>query len=139
MVQMWSATGLTDTAFGVRNSANMFNDGEHYDRFYVVPQEVMAAEWLSRHQAPGDLVYADPYGQLRLHGYGSTQGITLLSDVTPATVDVNGWVYATRVNDDGLASAYYGPNSVTYRFPSEFLESQLGVAYSNGTSEVFHR
>ena len=133
------SAGLQKAVVGDDSPANLFNGGEHYTRFYVTSQEVASAQWLAKAQPEGSVTYSDEYGQLRILGYGEPKGV-ILTDVTPLTVDANAWVYATRVNIvTGQARANYADQQLVYVFPADFLADQLGVVYTNGSSEVFHR
>ena len=101
--------------------------------------ELASAAWLGTQMRPGQLVYADEYGQLPLR---SVTGIRtgLLLDVTPETLSSHAWVYASRTNVvDGVASAAFQGHSVSYAFPSRFLNANYDLVYTNGSSEVYRR
>jgi uncharacterized membrane protein len=133
------SAGLPGAAVGDHSAANLFNGGEHYARFYVTAPEVAAAQWLGDVQPVGALTYTDEYGQLRIFGYGRPSGV-ILTDVTPRTIDVNSWVYGTSDNVvSGQARTDYADQQIVYVFPRPFLVNQLGVVYSDGASEVYHR
>ena len=133
------SAGLQKAVLGDTSPANLFNGGEHYTRFYVTSPEVASAQWLAKVQPEGSVTYSDEYGQLRILGYGKPKGV-ILTDVTPRTVDPNSWVYATRVNIvEGQARSNYADQQLVYVFPAGFLADQLGIVYTNGSSEVFHR
>ena len=64
----------------------------------------------------------------------------LLLDVTPETLDQHAWVYASRTNVlDGQARASFAGHSISYVFPSRFLNANYNLVYTNGSSEVYHR
>lgn len=131
--------GLISAAAGDRSAANLYDGGEHYRRFYVTAPEVAAAEWMGQVQETGSLTYADGHAQLRISGYGVPKG-PILTDLAPGTVDANSWIYASRVNTVlHRANSYFADQWVTYEFPRDFLVNRIGVAYSNGSAEVFHR
>jgi uncharacterized membrane protein len=132
-------SGLANVAFGggvATNLSNSGGDAEHYD---TTAAEVAAARWLGQQVQPGQLVYADRYGALRLNAETSISN-GLLTDVTPQTIDQNAWIYATTVNVvDGHAAATFENHTVTYAFPAGFLNSNFSVLYTNGSSEVYKR
>lgn len=133
------STGLPRAVGGDRSAPNLFNGGEHYTRFYVTAPEVAAAQWLGQVQPEGSLTYSDVYGQLRIYGYGIPKGV-ILTDVTPRTLDVNAWVYGSRANVvEGQGRANFDDQQILYVWPEAFLTDQLGIVYSNGTSEVYRR
>ncbi len=134
-----TGNGLVGAVVGGGTATNLANSGEDYEQFYVTSPELAAAAWLGTQAAPGQLVYADEYGQLPLV---SMTGISsgLLLDVTPQTLNNQAWVYASSTNViDGRARASYDGHSVSYVFPSGFLNANYDLVYTNGTSEVYHR
>jgi uncharacterized membrane protein len=114
------------------------NAGEDYERFYVTAPELRAATWVSA--APhGALIYTDRYGALRLlEATGRSNGS--LQDVTPRTLDMHAWIYASPTNvTKGRARAQIRNQYVLYRWPARFINDNFDLVYTNGTSEVFHR
>ena len=67
-------------------------------------------------------------------------GTSLLLDVTPETLTSRAWVYASSTNVlDGQAHASYDGHSVSYVFPSRFLNANYDLVYTNGSSAVYYR
>jgi hypothetical protein len=134
-----TGNGLVGAVVGGGTATNLANTGEDYEQFYVTTPELAAAAWLGAQAAPGQLVYADEYGQLPLVSVtGLRSG--LLLDITPETLSSDAWVYASSTNViDGRARASYDGHSVSYAFPSGFLNANYDLVYTNGTSEVYHR
>jgi uncharacterized membrane protein len=132
-------SGLTNAFVGGGEAVNLANTGEDYEHFYITTPEVAAAQWLGPLIRPGQLVYADRYGALRLAAtVGAPQGLTL--DVTPMTMNQSAWVYADRTNVvDDRASILFGSSTTTYVFPTLFLNQNFNVVYTNGSSEAYHR
>ena len=133
------SNGLVGAVLGGGTATNLANSGEDFEQFYVSAPELAAAAWLGAQARPGQLVYADEYGQLPLT---SVTGISsgLLLDLTPETVSSHAWVYASRTNVvDGQAHASYDGHSVSYVFPSGFLNANYDLVYTNGSSEVYYR
>jgi hypothetical protein len=131
--------GLAGAVLGGGTAANLADSGADFEQFYVTAPELASASWLGPLVQPGQLVYTDEYGQLPLI---SMTGISsgLLLDVTPETLDAHAWVYATPANViDGRARATYSGHSVSYVFPTRFLQANYNLVYTNGSSEVYHR
>jgi hypothetical protein len=130
---------LVGAVLGGGTPANLTNSGAAFEDFYTTAPEFAAAEWLGKSVRPGQLVYADEYGQLPLvEVTGIQHGLTL--DLTPMTLDQHAWVYASRTNVvDGRAFAYFNDHSATYVFPAGFLRANYDLVYTDGSSEVFHR
>jgi uncharacterized membrane protein/glycosyltransferase involved in cell wall biosynthesis len=131
-------SGLGGAVVGGGTATNLANSGGDFQQFYVTPPELASASWLGGHMRPGQLVYADRYGQLPLISQtGLSNG--LLLDVTPQTLDQHAWVYASRTNVvDGVARADLGNHTITYEFPRRFLEANYNLVYTDGSSEVYH-
>jgi uncharacterized membrane protein len=132
-------SGLDGAVLGGGTATNLANSGNDYEQFYVTPPELSAASWLGGQVRPGQLVYADRYGQLPLIAMtGISNG--LLLDVTPGAIDQHAWVYASTTNVvQGRARADFGDHSVIYAWPSHFLNANYSRVFTDGTSEVYHR
>jgi uncharacterized membrane protein len=135
-----SSSGLLGAALGGGTAVNLANSGEDFERFDMTAPELASATWLGRTARPGQLVYADRYGELRLFAMTGLDRGKMISDVTPESIHKHAWVYASRTNIiDGRARAVWNDHPVTYVFPSAYLNSYYDVVYTNGSSEVFHR
>jgi uncharacterized membrane protein len=133
------SAGLSGAVLGGGTATNLANSGVDYEDFYMTTPELSAAAWLTRAAPPGQLVYADEYGQLRLEAAGRKQS-GLFGAVTPLTLDQYAWVYASRTNViDKLARTTLRNDSATYAFPFYFLNQNYDVVFTDGSSEVFHR
>lgn len=138
------AVVLTNTTYlvsvlGGGTSVNLANKGPAFEYFYTTAPEIASAQWLGENVRPGQLVYADEYGQVPLVAVtGMQQG--LFVDLTPQTLNQNAWVYASRTNIiNGRAFALYKNHIATYVFPAGFLSTHYNLVYTDGSSEVFHR
>lgn len=133
------SNGLVGAVLGGGTATNLANNGDDFEQFYVTAPELASASWLGEQVRYGQLVYADNYGQLPLV---SMTGIStgLLLDVTPETLSNHAWVYASQTNViDDQARASFGGHSVSYVFPSAFLNANYNLVYTNGSSKVYHR
>ena len=130
---------LIGAVLGGGTSANLANNGAAFEHFYHTAPEFAAARWLGQSVRPGQLVYADEYGQLPLDEVADIQH-GLILDLTPETLNQHAWVYASNANVvNGRTFASYNDHTVTYVFPSDFLRSHYNLVYTDGSSEVFHR
>ncbi|MGD0556924.1 MAG: hypothetical protein ABSA93_18340 [Streptosporangiaceae bacterium] len=131
-------SGLSGAILGGGADTNLASSGEDYERYYTSVQEISSAQWLGEQVQPGQLVYADRYGELRVDAETGIR-LGLFNDITPQTLDQNAWVYATQANIvDGRTRQLFENRTVTYAFPIGFLNANFNVVYVNGTSEVFH-
>ncbi len=130
---------LVGAALGGGTSANLANSGAAFEYFYITTPEFAAAQWLGKSVLPGQLVYADEYGQLPLVAVTGIQH-GLIIDLTPLTLDQHAWVYASRANVlNGRAFAFYNEHLASYVFPGDFLRANYDLVYTDGSSEVFRR
>jgi uncharacterized membrane protein len=130
---------LVEALLGGQPSVNLANNGPGFEYFYTTAPEIASAEWLGKAVLPGQLVYADEYGQVPLVMVtGMQQG--LFTDLTPLTINQHAWVYASRTNViNGRAFALYNEHIASYVFPADFLSANYDLVYTDGSSEVFHR
>jgi hypothetical protein len=129
---------LVGAVLGGGTSASLANAGAAYEYFYTSTPELASAQWLGGAVRPGQLVYADEYGQLRLAAVTGLQD-GLILDITPQTLNQHAWVYASRTNIiDTRGFALFNNHPVTYVFPVSFLNADYDLVYTDGSSEVFH-
>jgi hypothetical protein len=134
-----TSNGLVSAVLGGGTATNLANSGNDFEQFYRTVPELASASWLGAQLRSGELVYADEYAQLPLvAATGIRSG--LLLDVTPQTLSSHAWVYASRTNVIAhRARASYDGHSVSYVFPSQYLDAYYNLIYTNGSSEVYHR
>ena len=133
------SNGLVAAILGGGTASNLANTGYDYEQFYVTPEELASAAWLGGQVRPGELVYTDEYGQLPLV---TVTGISsgLLLDVTPETISNHAWVYASRTNVIyGQTRTSFNGHSVSYAYPTNFLNSNYNLVYTNSSSKVYQR
>ena len=137
-----SSSGLLGVVLGGGVAANLANNGEDYERFYMTSPELASAQWLGPRIRNGQLVYADRYAQLPLVAVTGIDGYSpnLVGDITPLTLNRHAWIYASQTNiADMRVQAFFANHTVTYVFPYQFIDSNYNLVYSNGYSEVFNR
>jgi uncharacterized membrane protein len=138
-VVLLNTSYLANVVLGGGTPANLTNSGAAFEYFDTTTPELASAQWLGRSVQPGQLVYADEYGQLRVAAMTGIQN-GLILDVTPLTLNQHAWVYASRSNVlNGRAFASFNNHLATYTFPSSFLNSSYDLVYTNGSSEVYRR
>jgi uncharacterized membrane protein len=130
---------LVGAVLGGATSVNLSNSGPAFEYFYTTAPELASAHWLASQDQPGELVYADEYGQVPLSAATGIQN-GLMTDLTPETISQHAWIYASRANVvSHYAFALYNEHLATYVFPAAFLDANYGLVYTNGSSEVFRR
>lgn len=135
------SSDLSTVALGGTPGAHLADRGEDYERFYQHRAELASAAWLG-YQVAGNrnLVYSDRYGQIRLFTQLGAGRPGMITDLAPAALDRDAWIYATRVNVvDGRARSSLDGRMATYAFPIDFIRKNYDLVYTNGESEVYHR
>lgn len=133
------SSSVDNAILGGSVSANLANKFDDYQYFVVSSQEIASASWLNRVSQPGEIIYADAYGELRLTTIVGDRP-AIFSDITPETINGNSWVYASRTNVlNNIARSDMGNYFASYKFPKSFLDKNFNMVYTNGISEVFHR
>ena len=129
-------SSLTALATGGGTLLNLSATGEDFQRQYMTPAELAGAAWAAQ-RSRRRLLYADPYGQLRL--YAST-GAVALTQVTPETLDAHAWLYGTHTNVVlHTTRGQVGGDTSIYAWPRRFLHDEYDTVYSDGDSRVYHR
>jgi uncharacterized membrane protein len=137
---MLGTTGVGGIFVGGGTASNLANSGGDYQEFVMTGTDLAAASWVDGNAPIGQFIYADHYAQLRLDTVAGPSRPGVFDAITPETLDEHAWVYATNVNlKDDIVRSMVGSNVTSYGFPSRFLDSNYGVVYTNGSSEVFHR
>jgi glycosyltransferase involved in cell wall biosynthesis len=133
-----NTSGLRGTVAGGGTLTNLAAKGEDYERYVVTKPELAAARWLNGAAAPGVVISADRYGQLRIAGAtGRRTGV--LANLTPASLDRGAWIYADGANFTGhRARGLEGSRYATYVWPS-FIDDYWNLVYSNGSAAVYKR
>jgi uncharacterized membrane protein len=133
-------SGVANVLLGGEVDTNLSNTGDDAERYDVTVGDLAAASWLGKAVMPGQIVYADRYGQLELSAVtGLVNGV--LTDVTPLTLNQHAWIFASTTNvREHRARALYGSESIaTYVFPNLFINQNYDLVYDNGSAEVFDR
>lgn len=136
MVLTFDTFGLTPLVFKGSPRAAVASYGEDSERFVITEGERRAALWLSANAGKG-LIQSDRYGKVRLSGItGLESGVVDI--LHPDYIDENAWVYVTRTNlIEGRARGYLNKVFATYEAPTDVLDRELAIVYSNGESRVY--
>ena len=127
---------LTAVLTGGGTLLNLSGNGEDFQRQYMTPAELSGAAWATD-KSHKRLLYADPYGQLRLN---AASGAIALNVVTPETINRRAWVYGTHTNVVlGTARGQAGNDKAIYAWPNRFLNAEFDTVFTDGDSKVYHR
>jgi uncharacterized membrane protein len=130
-----SSAGLI-AQVGAGGSPLLSNNGKSYDQFDVTDQEIAAARWLVGAGGQQALIWTDQYGELRIWA-GTTHAAATQTDLTPATINQQAWVFATGYNLAGRAYGVVQGKAATYHFPAAFLDQVMAVVYSSPGARVY--
>jgi uncharacterized membrane protein len=137
-----SSTGVLTQAVGsYEPQLHLNNAGRYYDIYYLHEEEVAAMEWLDRNTTAGQHgdvqseIQSDRYNSTKL---GSLQQLSTLNDIFPSLVRRDAYVFLgySNVRDETSTFPFQG-DLITYRYPTEFLDNNKDLVYSNGSSRVY--
>ena len=131
-----SSTGFLDQLTGGPARLTLNQPPSTMDSLYIHDAEIAGAQWLLTRNYD-DPVEADAEGNLRLESFaGMSSGNTALF---PATINPQGYVYATTANLTRKTATYqYQNNLLTFDYPEEFLQDNKNLIYNSGGSEIYH-
>lgn len=132
--------GLMLTLTGGSPTLNLYNKGFAFNTFYSHSEEISSINWLNRHY-DGDLVYTDPYSQLKFFAFGDP---TIKTDdkVIPSLMLKTSYVYSSYSNTIKKTNYLdvrerFTRGVLSFNFPTEFFNDNKNIIYSNGVSEIF--
>jgi len=136
------STGLVAAATGgYLAQLHLHNQGLYYDGYYIHRGEVEAIEWLGarREGSKSELqigIEADRFAASKLL---SLEGVNdAHNSVYPGIVLRDAYVYLGYTNvQKGAVYALHNNEGIIYTYPSEFLESNKNLIYSNGQSKIY--
>ncbi|HSW65815.1 MAG TPA: DUF2206 domain-containing protein [Bacillota bacterium] len=110
--------------------------GGRFDSYYVHETEVASARWLGEHRDRRLPVYADSMASLRVGSYGGV--VHSNKNIFPTTISQESYVYLDYANSTrGIAYGSHDNGIIVYYFPTDFLNQQKNLIYSNGDSKVY--
>ena len=136
LLSFFYSSGLVSQFFGGDAYIILSNFGKEYDEFYTLDAEVKSAQWLARNSIPEASVSADIVAQLRLSGYAKMDNVN--QNLFPVSIDKEAYVYLSNTNlTRQTAFATSGVHHVGYNAPTQFLNDNKNLIYSNGESAIF--
>lgn len=138
IVFMFYSKGLTSQIAGGTGSISLNHPASKYDSYYIYDTEIASSKWLSKETASTEstLVYADIIASLRLKGFAFKEETNV--DIFPTTIDKNGYVYLGNINTQrGVAFLFFNGDTITYKYPMEFLDQNKDLIYSNDGSRIY--
>jgi uncharacterized membrane protein len=132
--------GLMLTITGGSPTLNLYNKGFSYNTFYPHQEEVSSIKWISKNINSG-MIYMDPHSQLKFFTFGDPK-IDSTDKVIPTFMEKNSYVYASYSNTVKElnfldARERFRRGVLTFNFPTEFLNSNKNLIYSNSVSGIY--
>lgn len=123
---------------------NLNNNGEYYNDYYTHKSELVAMDWLNNQVLSGprkgsqtSVVQVDIFELGKLSTYASSK-LTMLGGLYPGLIRQNAYVllgYATVTQQQAYLS--YDGDQVTYNYPTQFLDQQKNLVYTDGGTEIY--
>jgi energy-converting hydrogenase Eha subunit A len=139
-----STIGLMPQLTGGYASQLTLNANSQYaDTFYVRPQDVAAAAWLSHYpdviNRHGYDINA-PFSAVR---FAFTSPTTIpymrdIGDIYPTVVLATGWtILDYSITHGDAATAFVGVTAIDYKYPIGLLATTKNLVYNNGATEIY--
>jgi uncharacterized membrane protein len=129
---------ISEVLGGYQAQLQLNNSGTYYDEYYMHAQELAADTWLVANivkQDPHVNVQTDLDTAIRLD---ANTGYQAQNDIMPSFVKTYSYVllgYNDTVKKQVFIS--YDGDTLTYKYPVQFLNSNKNLIYSNGGSEIY--
>ncbi len=138
-----TSTGVVSQILG-GYQAQLFlnNSGQYYSVYYTHKQELASIAWLNtitdetKYGANTHaLLQTDEFDSSKLSAYTK---IPEVNDVNPGLIQPYAYVYLGYNNvTTNQAAIFYNGDLISYTFPTNMLNQQKNLIYSNGGSEIY--
>jgi uncharacterized membrane protein len=136
-----STTGLLPQLLGgAPAQLNLNNSGLYYDSYYVHPQEVAGAQWLSRQNGvlPANVEATHYSDRFLFTSSREVTGSQFIEDGFPVLLRARAWVILDySVVHTDVATASYDGDIIPYRYPVSILRGYKNLVYDNGGIEIY--
>lgn len=128
-------TGVFNQIIGGEAKFYLHNYGADYDKFYVHKSELASSEWVKAHIGSNSLMYMDREAHIKMNRIFN-RGFN--PDVLPALIYKDAYVYSSYMNHiTGHMYVNNGGVDLFMNFPTNFLNNNKDVIYSNGESVIY--
>ncbi|MCD4770899.1 DUF2206 domain-containing protein [archaeon] len=130
MQELTGGNSLTADSYALNSNS------DYYYFYYSHNSEVDSAIWLSQNR-DSSMIFADEVASLRLYSFGGMRGFKF--DVIPQTIEKKSYVYLDVRNKfkEEAYKRYLSKYGFRYNFPTDFLNENKNLIYSNDESDIF--
>lgn len=108
---------------------------DHY-LYLINTSETYSARWLKKVRKPGELIQGDNMANLRLQSFADSNSNN--TKIFPLSLKKDTFVYLIKVNIvDNMAFLQYQNQTIKYEYPTDFLNSNKNLIYSNQGSRIY--
>lgn len=139
---------LTSTGFvsqllgGYQAQLFLNNSGQYYDVYYTHAQELAGINWLNSltqeniyGRSAHAVLQTDEFDASKLSAYTK---LNTVNDVYPGIVETYSYVYLGYFNvHQKQAAIFYNGDLINYTYPTQFLNQNKNLIYSNGGAEIY--
>jgi len=126
---------LAELAGGWPLSTRYDNFGADYGRYYVHTSEVLSAEWVSANMKYQG-IHADDYAANRI--FFATTGLHTTNSLFPSNLHGGYLVYYDFANSNySQTFSTYKGSLLIYNPPTQYLNAEANLTYSNGGSVIY--
>jgi len=130
--------GFISQIIGSPTSINLNNFGGSYDDYYIHLTELSSSNYFSMVCNKNCVLYVDYAALLRFKTI--KENTIIIKDIFPSIISKDSYVYASETNyrfDRTINPIKKGDLSISFNFPTEFLNENKNKIYNNGGSEIF--
>jgi uncharacterized membrane protein len=122
---------------GYPSSLVLANSGDDYDRYYISKADMLSTEWIGREKGRFTPIHTDSYTRFKLRAL-TTEDLHITDELTPISIVEQSYVLLSSSNvRNNTAFKNFNNRLIKFIIPTEFINVNKNVVYSNSKSVVF--
>ena len=116
---------------------HLSNSGPYYDLYYTHKGDLDAIRWVDEHipKDVGAIVQTDYVDRAELR---SISGISLVNGIYPGLIQKDAYVFLDSKNTQKhISTVVWNGDVVGYTYPTQFLDAEKELLYSNGEVRIY--
>ena len=122
---------------GAVGQLSLNNSGFYYDAYFTSKADTALFTWLDAHYQRGYPIKSDMFLRMKIM---ANTGITTEDNLTPGGISKQSYVVLANQNvtAERVAHYYTGGALIFYQYPTNFLDNDKNLLYSNSETKVYH-
>ncbi len=114
---------------------NLNNKGYYYNAYYTYASEIKSIKWLKINNTNNSIIESDSFGVSKLLAYGN---LIAFNQIIPSTIRKDSYVYLPfYLTKTKILTLFYQGNQLFLNYPTEFLDINKNLIYSNRNSKIY--